>query len=198
MTGQGRSYAQTHQATVQTRRHRQVELALTRGRATSWAKGIGAILAVGLAFGLIKGRSDITDLNQSAARAVGVLLLVAILAAVVAVYFLFRAAYGRLGTAPEGTADHTLALWTMSDLRTGLRWALGGTAALLCAVGVTWYAPAADGPQLQIVDTSGTSWCGEPMRTAAGILTLRVNGQEVQVDLVKAIQVLPVDSCPAP
>lgn len=198
MTRPGASREQIRAAAEKRRRDREAELALTRGRATNWAKGIGAVLVVGLAFSLVKGRTDLNDLDQGFAIAVGGLLLVAVVTACVAAVFLFRAAYGRLETVSGAVTDHKLAVQTIHDLRTGLWWALAGTALLLGAVGVTWYGPSADGPRLEVVDAGGTSWCGEPVRTGAGILTLKVRGQEVQIDLMKANQVMPVESCTAP
>lgn len=180
------------------RTRREDELALTRGRATSWAKGIGALLAAVLAFGLVKGRSDITGLAPRAAAGVGVLLLLSLGIALVAVHFLFRAAYGRLRPVPPGTTDHELAVETMADLRSGLRWAATGTAVLVCAVGLTWYGPAAQGPRLHVVDSTSVSWCGDPVRTLAGVLTLNSAGQEVQIDLATARQLQAVASCPTP
>lgn len=174
----------------------EAELSLTRGRATSWAKGVGALLVAGLAFTLVKGRSELTDLAPECAGLVGALLLAAVGSAVVAAYYLFSAAYGRLGADPPGITDHALAVRTMNDTRIGLRWAIAGAVALLGAVAVTWYGPAAEGPRLEVVDGTGASWCGEPTRTSNGVLTLSVSGQEVQVNLTTAARVSPVVSCP--
>lgn len=195
---QGASARQIHEDAARRRKALDAELALTRGRATSWAKGIGALLAAGLTFSLVKGRSELTDLAPGFAVAVGVLLIAAIAVATVAVYFLLSAAYGRLGDVPPETTDHTLAVQTMDDLRSGLRWAVLGVVVLLLSVGVTWFGPAADGPSLQVVHAGGTSWCGEPIRTDGGILTLEVDGQEVQLDLAEVAQLLPLASCPKP
>lgn len=192
----GQSAKQITDEAVRRRKALEAELELTRGRATSWAKGIGALLAAGLAFSLVKGRSDITDLSSGAGVIVGVLLLVAMGVAVVAVYFLFRAAYGRLRTVRPGTSDHELAVETMTDMRIGLWLAAGGTAMLVGAVGLTWYGPAVQGPQLQVVDSGGVSWCGDPVRTIGGVLTLKTEGQEIRVDLATAAQLRPVMSCP--
>lgn len=195
---QGASAQQIRERDARRRKARDAELALTRGRATSWAKGIGALLAAGLAFSLIKGRSDLTGLGPVFAAGVGAALLVALVLAAVSAYFLFRAAYGRLEAIPPETTDHTLAVQTMKDLRVGLVLAAVGTAVLIAGVGLTWYGPAADGPLLQAVDGTGTSWCGEPSRTVDGRLTLKTGGQEVVIDLTKVSQIRAVTACPKP
>lgn len=172
------------------------ELPLARGRANSWAKGVGALLVAGLAFSLVKGRSELGDLAPVFAGVVGALLLTSVGLAAIGAYYLFGAAYGRLGADPPGIADHALAVRTINDTRTGLRWAIAGAVALLGAVAVTWYGPAAEGLRLNVVDGTGASWCGEPTRTSNGVLTLSVGGQEVQVDLTTAARVTPIASCP--
>lgn len=194
----GPSAHQIREEALRRRKALDGELALARGRATSWAKGVGALLATGLAFGLVKGRSDLTDLAPGFAVAVGVLLILAIAVAAVAAYFLFRAAYGRLGAAPPEITDHTLVVQTMADLRIGLRWAVAGVTALLLSVGLTWYGPAAEGPRLNVVDADGASWCGQPVRTSSGVLTMKIDGQEVRLDMTEAVQITPVASCRMP
>lgn len=192
----GSSARQITDEATRRRKHLEKELELTRERATSWAKGIGALLATALAFSLVKGRSDITDLAPGAASAVGALLLGALLVAGVAVHFLFRAAYGRLRPVLPETSDHELAIETMADMRIGLRLAVAGTTMLVAAIGLTWYGPAAAGPQLQVVDSGGESWCGDPIRTVDGVLTLAASGQEVNVDLTTAVQIRSLTLCP--
>lgn len=192
----GQSAKQITDAAARQRKDLEAELELTRGRATSWAKGIGALLAAGLAFSLVKGRSDISDLSTVAAVIVGVLLLIAMVVAVIAVYFLFRAAYGRLQPVASGRSDHELAVETMADLRVGLWLAAVGTVMLLGAVGLTWYGPEAQGPKLQIVEAGGVYWCGDSVRTIDGLLTLETEGQEVQIDLTTVAQLRAVTSCP--
>lgn len=198
MSQPGQSAKQISDEAARRRQRAEVELELTRARATSWAKGVGALLAAGLAFGLVKGRSDISDLSPGVAALVGLLLLAATAVAVIAVHHLFRAAYGRLEPEWPGATEHELAVEVMADLRAGLRWALVGTSLLLGAVGLTWYGPAADGPRLKVVDAAGTAWCGEPVRTSAGTVTLEVEGHEVRVGLGTAVQIRAVNICPTP
>jgi hypothetical protein len=196
MTEPRASARQIREAAERVKKNREAELALTRARATSWAKGTGGILATGLAFGTIRGRSNISELQPYVARWVGGLLLAAMLIGIVAVFFFFRAAYGRLTPIPPETTDHTLAAQTMKDVRVGLGVAALGTTLLVTAVGLTWYGPSRAHPHLVVVDEGGTSWCGDPIRTVDGLLTLNANGQEVQVSLAEAVQIRPVTTCP--
>jgi multisubunit Na+/H+ antiporter MnhG subunit len=193
----GRSALQIRDEVARRKKVRREELALTRARATSWAKGIGALLVVGLAFGLVRGRSDISTLATGWAIAVGVALVVAVLLAAVAAYYVFRAAYGRLTAVPPERSEHALAMETMDSLRTGLRVACAAVLALLTGVAFTWYGPAADGAALHVFDRAGGEWCGSVVRTDHGVLTLELGGHELDIQLADVKQLRPVKECPS-
>jgi NADH:ubiquinone oxidoreductase subunit 5 (subunit L)/multisubunit Na+/H+ antiporter MnhA subunit len=195
-TGPGASIRQIREDHDRTRQQREAELTLTRTRAASWSKGIGALLAAGLTFSLIKGRSEVNDLAQPYAVAVGVLLALGILLAMVTAFYLFRASFGRLTPTPAGTPDRTLARETMRDLRVGLVVALGGAVLLVVAVGLTWYGPSSSGPQIEVIEQSGATWCGEPVRASSGRMTLQSDGQEVEFDVTTVARLRAVPACP--
>jgi hypothetical protein len=71
------------------------ELPRVRTSALAWRNGLGALLAGLIGFGLVKGRSDVTQLAPDAAVGVGVLLILALLAGSGAAVLLMRAAHGR-------------------------------------------------------------------------------------------------------
>ena len=71
------------------------ELPRVRTSAVAWRNGLGALLAGLIGFGLVKGRSDVTQLTPTAAAAAGFLLLAALVAGSVAAVLLMRAAHGR-------------------------------------------------------------------------------------------------------
>ncbi len=189
------SYAQILEDAERVQTIRDAELPVTRARAASWARGVGALIAVGLAFTLVKGRSDLGELPPGFAVAVGVVLVVAIGCAVVSALSLFNAAYGRLSATPVDIPDHDLAAQTMADLRRGLGWALAGLVFLLAAVGLTWYGPPAAGPYVRVTDVSGATWCGSPVLTHTGEMTLAVEEQQVRVDLSSAARIEAVSRC---
>jgi len=74
-------------------------------------------------------------------------------------------------------------------------------AALVAAVGVTWYAPPKDPPGLSIRQ-GGTTRCGEVVSARRGTVGLKADGVETTVDLAQADSVTPVPTCrgttPAP
>ncbi|WP_134765093.1 hypothetical protein [Nocardioides sp. 1609] len=170
------------------------ELIVTRERAANWSKGIGALLVAALAFSLIKGRDDLTEVDPKWAGAVGVALVLAAALATVAAYSLFRASYGPLEPLKDVT-DHAEAVSTMTALKTGLGFAVAAFVLLLVAVGATWYGPDADGPRIKVTGKD-IDWCGVPQTTSSGVLKLKVDGQPVNIDLSDVDRIEAVDSCP--
>ncbi|MFC7760951.1 hypothetical protein ACFQY4_25175 [Catellatospora bangladeshensis] len=79
---------------------RRTELARVRAAAASWRNGIGGLLAAVAGFGIVKGRSDIGELTPPWARAVGVLLLLALVIGTAGALSLIRAATGWLRLLP--------------------------------------------------------------------------------------------------
>ncbi|SDD80215.1 hypothetical protein [Glycomyces harbinensis] len=174
------------------------ELLLSRTRAASWAKGVGAVLVVGLAFSLVKGRSDISALAPAWAIAVGAVLAFTVVLSAVTAYYLFQAAYGPLKSVPPATTDRELSDTTMRNLRKGLVSACVAVAALMVGVAISWYGPAARGPFLEVSEDSGGTWCGKPVHIDNGVLALESNGQKVTIDLDEVARLRPVTSCPPP
>ncbi|MER6470987.1 hypothetical protein [Streptomyces collinus] len=176
-----------------------------RAAALAWRNGVGALLAGLIGFGLLKGRSDVGELASPYDAVVGVLLLAALVTGTTAAMLLLRAAHGR----PTATAikeyrahgggsalgaDHAEALRSAGALSKGVVLALSCTALLVTAVGMTWYGPAAKEPSVEILTPAGAR-CGEVIRMASGLLTLRTDSGEVTLDLSRANGIRAVDSC---
>ncbi|MGR3939285.1 hypothetical protein [Streptomyces sp. BRA346] len=176
-----------------------------RAAALAWRNGVGTLLAGLIGFGLLKGRTDVGQLASPYDAVVGLLLLAALLAGTTAAVLLLRAAHGR----PAATAikeyrahgggsalgaDHAEALRAASALSRGVVLALSCTALLVAAVGTTWYGPAAKEPSVEILTPAG-SRCGEVIRMASGLLTLRTDSGEVTLDLSRSTGIRAVDSC---
>jgi hypothetical protein len=183
------------------------ELPRVRAGALAWRNGLGALLAGLIGFGLIKGRSDVTQLEPGAAVVVGVLLLAALTVGAVAAVLLMRAAHGRPGTVSvQEVVDRTA-----NDPREGgrlaeanasaraLRWGVVlsflCTAFLCAALGLTWYGPAKDKPRIEVRQTDGSVACGEVVSLADGKLVLKTAQGQLSVDMTKANGLNPVDSC---
>ncbi|MFI6079274.1 hypothetical protein ACIA5C_48020 [Actinoplanes sp. NPDC051343] len=180
------------------------ELPRIRAGAIAWRNGLGALLAGLIGFSLIKGRSDVTQLRSSYAVLVGLLLLAALLAGVVAAVLVMRAAHGRPYAAalpdrgvldPGVVARRAEADASEHALRWGVGLAFGCVALLTAAVGVTWYGPAKAKPRLEVQLADGSQWCGEPVSVAAGRLTLKTAQGQVSVDLTRAMTITAVDTC---
>jgi len=172
------------------------ELALTRERAANWSKGMGALLVAALAFSLIKGRDDLTQLDPGWAKGVGACLAGAVMLAALAAYQLFRASYGPLKPLTPEVTNHEEATATMHALIRGLVATALAFLGLLAAVALTWYGPDAEGPKMVVTDQYGTVWCGRPIQTGAGDLILEVKGQQIEFDLGKVMGLGTLDTCP--
>jgi hypothetical protein len=147
------------------------ELPAVRTVATAWRNGLGALLAGVVGFGLIKGRSDISQLAWPWSAVSGGLLLVSLACGAAAAMRLLRAAYGVPAmrklkiTRPGATWAHTEAVASMTALRHGVGWFFGCVASLVVAVAFTWYGPATGqtpvdlkkATAIRIIDSCGTS-----------------------------------------
>jgi hypothetical protein len=177
------------------------ELPRVREAATAWRNGLGALLVALVGFGLVRGRSDVSQLAPVWSRAAGVLLLSALVAGACGALLLIRAAHGRpvvadIRTLPSRrAADHIEALAAAAALRRGIGSTLGCTALLVAAVAVTWYGPARERPALQVT-TPTESVCGAVVRVDYGKVVLNTGAGEVTVDLSTASAVKSVVTCP--
>jgi hypothetical protein len=178
---------------------------LTRVReaAAAWRNGLGGLLVALIAFSLVKGRSDIGQLAVSWAVMVGILLAVALITGAAGALLLIRAANGPPSVTPtsellvRSAADHREALAAAAALRCGIVLTLSCVAFLVAAVGVTWYGPARDQPDLQIMTPSGAV-CGSVAGIDHGSLTLKTASGNVTVNLADASAIQVLNGCPEP
>jgi hypothetical protein len=183
------------------------ELPRVREAATAWRNGLGGLLIALVGFGLIKGRTDVSQLAGSWAAWVGILLLAALIAGAAGALLLIRAANGRPSAVPahklrsRSAADHIEADAAARALRRGIALTLCCAALLVAAVGATWYGPGLDKPVhkpvLQITNPSGT-FCGSVVGLSHDNLTLKTAAGEVTTDLEEASAVQALARCPAP
>ena len=184
------------------------EVTRVRAAALAWRNGLGVLLAGLIGFGLLKGRSDVTQLSPGYATVVGVLLLGALLAGAAGALALMRAAYGlpwsvglrrvvdRAAPDPGLKGRRTEAHASALALTWGVVFTLGCTLLLGAAVGLTWYGPEKDKPRVEVRLTTGTSYCGEVVSTAGGKLTLKTPQGQVVADLAQADGLRAGDACP--
>jgi hypothetical protein len=187
--------AQDRQQLLSTQLHR------IRANALAWRNGLGAVLAALIGFSLIKGRSDITQLDPRWAVLAGLALVAAFTVGAMAALSLLRAAHGRPWLSkvdellPGVLGDHQETVAAGRALLRGVVLALVCTVLLVIAVALTWYGPPREGPMLEVRTAEGT-FCGTAIRTDAGVLSLRTGAGEVRVDLGEARSLRPVGQCP--
>jgi hypothetical protein len=184
------------------------EVTRVRAAAVAWRNGLGVLLAGLIGFGLLKGRSDVTQLAPVHAAVVGVLLLVALGCGAAGAVSLMRAAHGlpwsvglervvdRTAQDPGLAGQRAEARASARALTRGVVLSLVCTAVLCAAVGLTWYGPAKDKPRIEVRLVNGTLYCGEVVSTAAGKLTLKTSQGQVVADLTQADGLRAVDACP--
>lgn len=177
-----------------------------RAKAVAWRNGLGGLL-VGLAgFGLVKGRTDIGELAPGYATFAGASLLVAVLAGGIGAMWILRAAHGSLSTSamkdvaagrsrdPIRDVDIKEAQESARALTLG-GWAIGICAGfLVLAVGVTWYGPTKDQPQIAVTTPAGDG-CGKVVRLRDGELTLKTSAGEQEIVLANATGLRVVEKC---
>jgi hypothetical protein len=202
-------------ATLEDRRVAAARLSLVRDQvpriraaATAWRNGLGALLAGLVGFGLVKGRTEISDLAHPFDAAVGVFLLLGLLAGIRAAWLLLRAAHGvpkavRVEdvldvASPDPGLRGTLveASESASALRRGVRLSLLCVLLLATAVAVTWYGPAREEPRVALTLDNAPAVCGEVIRVDGGRLTLRTEHGEVTADLGHLSGLAGVATCP--
>ncbi|MGW6202633.1 hypothetical protein ACWF9B_03145 [Streptomyces sp. NPDC055089] len=176
------------------------ELPRVREAALAWRNGLGVLLAGLIGFGLVKGRSDISQLASAWAAAVGFLLLAALIAGTAGALLLVRAAHGSPLRAPARNpqpariADHIEALAAAGALRLGVLATVSCTLLLVAAVGTTWYGPAREKPSI-LVQTPTGPVCGAVVRLDRGVLVLKTAGGEQRVNMRTAKGLASVDAC---
>jgi hypothetical protein len=153
------------------------ELPRVRALAAAWRNGLGALLVALTGFSLIKGRSDIGQLDDRWAAAVGVLLLLALVVGAAAGWRLLRAAHGRPAVVliseirHETLDNHAEALASAGSLRQGIGLTMICALLLVVAVGLTWYGPpkAVPGPG---VSTTKTGFCSRVTQISTSQITM--------------------------
>ncbi|WP_432009408.1 hypothetical protein [Streptomyces bacillaris] len=177
------------------------ELPRVREAALAWRNGLAALLAALLGFGLIKGRSDIGQLERGWSVAVGWLLLLSLLIGAAGALALLHAAHGRPRVIsleemlPGQLADHDEARRAARRLRQGIVMTLACTALLVAAVAATWYGPEKGTAQLR-VSIPGSVVCGTVEEVEAGVARVKTDDGVVSVRLSTVRSMTAVADCP--
>ncbi|MFF7241760.1 hypothetical protein [Streptomyces collinus] len=172
-----------------------------REAALAWRNGLAALLAALVGFSLVKGRSDVSQLTDRWAAAVGLLLLAALVCGAFGAMQLLLAAHGRpraldLPSAlPVALLEQQEAADAARQLRRGISLTLLCTALLVAAVGATWYGPAKENGLMRL-DTPGAKVCGTVQRVGDGKAVVKTSEGEVVVPLATLLSMASVSDCP--
>ncbi|MCX4632926.1 hypothetical protein [Streptomyces sp. NBC_01443] len=176
------------------------ELSRVRELAGAWRNGLAGLITALVTFSLIRGRSDIGTLSPNWAVAVGVLLLLALVAGGAAAILVLRAAHGRprvvelRSALPEAAATHAEALRSARAVQRGIVLSFVCLVLLTGAVATTWYGPEKSPPGLRIRHAGGTV-CGRVVEQKPGWVTVEAAGVRTTVQLSQASFVVPVSAC---
>ncbi len=172
------------------------QLSLVRATAEKWRNGLAALVALITTVGVVKGSGTVEDLAQPAKIAVGVLMLLALLAAAAGTLLAMSASFGLPTRRPlTGAVDELDLLRDRQalDAAHGLRWAIALTlvalALLAGAVGVDFYGPPADKPKqnLRVTSPATGEVCGTVQTSRPGSVTLKTSAGPVDVELEGAL-----------
>jgi len=182
------------------------QLADTRKIAENWRTGLATLLGLLTSFSLIKGPSDLSSLNTSAARDAGLFLLLAIVAAVAGTWSAIEAAYGSPGQIDRdefrelgGLAGYKLALSkkTSSNLD---RAQLAMLCSLICAViavGIVWYGPRGLSVSLNLQLSGAPEVCGKLINSGDGFVDISPPSSTPQrIHLVDITRLTVTKQCP--
>jgi hypothetical protein len=160
------------------------QLADLRSAAEKWIGGVTALFSLfGLA-GVTITRSTVTSFATGWQVAIAIVATVSVGLAGLAVFWIYRAAYGWPVTRVIADNDE-LRDWSAAReaapriqagyMRDGVRAAGGALAALAVTVGLLWFAPQqrTTAPMVQITLTSGSQVCGTLMPGAPGATVIR-------------------------
>jgi MFS family permease len=162
--------------------------ALDRVRTTAekWAVSLGGILGLFSTLLLVKGPSDIGGLTRDFKVIVGVVLVLALLAAVLAVYLAGLAAQGIPETVawPSGAElrewERNQAKRAKARLRRSRQLTVPAVGLVIGAIALTWYGPRppARTPTAVTVPVRDVAMCGNllPRRKAIAIRSTRAKG----------------------
>jgi hypothetical protein len=125
------------------------ELREIRAVAANWRTALAAMLALVTTVSVVRGRDSIVGLAPAAQVSVGVLLLVAVVAAATGAFLSSRSAFGFPGEEEASrrlsdliAAERARVRRAVRDLRASVVLTFVTLALIIASVGVVWYGPA--------------------------------------------------------
>lgn len=203
VAGGGAGDADDRQLASDVRTAQATQLKGVRTAAQRWQTGLAGLGGSIAIFGLVKGRDDVDALADGWGVAYGILLALALLAALMGGVFAMRAAFGLPRVQATDQLRPTRDDAAEARLATKRLWAaIWATCASIVLVGATlavaWYGPDSSSPKLQVHRVNGTADCGEIVRIADGRLEVKIGGGESSVPLAQLDGLEAVTKCPSP
>jgi hypothetical protein len=170
-----------------------------RASATSWQSAQIGIIGLIAVVGVVKGGDDLRKLPDDTAVLIGVLLGLAFLAAITAIYLVSFIAYRlpRFGLRIAQDAD--VVAWTATEkaakrLRTGVMLTFAAALLVAAAVALTWYVDDEATTSLARVVTEERTYCGDLVGADTSRAIVVERGERVVA--VDPVSLTPVDACP--
>jgi len=179
------------------------ELSKVRTAAEKWAATLAALLGLSGTILIVRGADEIGGLSDGTKAAIGLFLVIAFVAAVVATVLTAYAAQGTPKNLAWPTAaklrewEHSQAKTAKSQLLASRLLTLVAVGAIAIAVAIAWLGDEAksSGSKVLFTPAAGKPLCGSLLNTDAG-LELEVGEDHVALPAGPYDNAVPVDSCP--
>jgi hypothetical protein len=170
------------------------QLADVRNAAEKWIGGVTALFGIFGVASVVGARSTLTGLAPGWQAVIGIATALSVGLAGLAVYWIYRAAYGWPVTYPINN-DQELLAWYASQqsapraqaafLKEGVRAAGGALVMLVITVGLLWYAPQQSPmvPLVQVTLSNGSQVCGTLLPATPGATLVRRASDGTAVDI---------------
>jgi hypothetical protein len=175
------------------------QLAALRKLASDWRSGQLGILGLVSIVTLFKSETAMSQLGAPAAIVVGVTILVSLVTAAAAVFYLSSLAWGwpRLALQPSDryASDASRVRTSIRRLKTSIGLTFASVILLSVALAATWYVPVRVSHQFQVVTSDGQI-CGKILGANPRTVMIAAGDTRVSVDTARLITVNPVSTCP--
>ena len=170
------------------------QLADVRVTAEKWIGGVTALFGIFGVTSVVSARSTLTDLAAGWQAVIGITAAASVALAGLAVYWIYRAAYGWPVTYPINNDEELLAWYASQQsapraqagfLKDGVRAAGGALVLLVVTVGLLWYAPQQSPalPFVQLTLSNGSQVCGTLLSATPGSTLVRRASDGTAVDI---------------
>jgi hypothetical protein len=170
------------------------QLADVRNAAEKWIGGVTALFGIFGVAGVVSARSTLTDLAAGWQAVIAIATAGAVGLAGLAVYWIYRAAYGWPVTYPINNDEELLAWYASRQsapraqagfMKDGVRAAGAALVMLVITVGLLWFAPQQSPtvPLVQVTLSNGSQVCGTLLPATPGATLIRRASDGTAMDI---------------